>query len=332
MPSQQVPHRFARGLGAAAPVGVFVGLATLDVLHRVERVPGPNEKVTATRQDIAAGGPAANAAVVFAALGGRARLITSLGSHPIAAVIGADLAAEGVDVQDVTPELPAAPAVSAVCITGGTGERSVVSIDGAGRTVPEPATLAALMDGAEVVLIDGHHPVLALAAARLARRQGTTVVVDAGRWKPVMADLLPLADDVICSADFRWPGTDTTDDSAAAVVHLAVPTPPAPTAPPAAPAAPPSRLVAVTAGARPITWWHAGRTGSVQVPAVTAVDTLGAGDALHGAYALLRTDTSRSIPDRLTGAARVAALRCSIIGPRMWLRGIGTLHLGVDDG
>ena len=64
---------------------MFVGLTTLDVLHRVERSPGPNEKVTALRQDVAAGGPAANAAVVFAAMGGTARLITSMGSDPLAA-------------------------------------------------------------------------------------------------------------------------------------------------------------------------------------------------------------------------------------------------------
>ena len=55
-----------------APVGVFVGLATLDVIHRIAKAPAVNQKVTSTAQFVAAGGPAANAAVTFAALGGDA--------------------------------------------------------------------------------------------------------------------------------------------------------------------------------------------------------------------------------------------------------------------
>ena len=45
-----------------APVGVFVGLATLDVIHRVAKAPAVNEKITSAAQFVAAGGPAANAA------------------------------------------------------------------------------------------------------------------------------------------------------------------------------------------------------------------------------------------------------------------------------
>src|SRR5690625_5828251 len=69
------------------PRGVFAGLATLDVIHRVDASPGPDEKVTALSQFVAAGGPAANAAVTFAALGGHAVLLTALGRSPIARTI-----------------------------------------------------------------------------------------------------------------------------------------------------------------------------------------------------------------------------------------------------
>ena len=75
-----------------APVGVFVGLATLDVIHRISGPPDVNEKVTATEQFVAAGGPAANAAVTFAALGGDAILVTALGDGPVADLIRSDLA------------------------------------------------------------------------------------------------------------------------------------------------------------------------------------------------------------------------------------------------
>jgi len=91
------------------PLGVFVGLATLDIVHRVGRRPEVNEKVTALRQDVAAGGPAAGAAVVFAALGGRARLVTALGTDPIARMIRAELTSRGVEVVDVTPDAATRP-------------------------------------------------------------------------------------------------------------------------------------------------------------------------------------------------------------------------------
>ncbi|MDT5198079.1 MAG: hypothetical protein QOH20_4833 [Mycobacterium sp.] len=65
-----------------APVGVFVGLATLDVIHRIAKAPDANQKITSTAQFVAAGGPAANAAVTFAGLGGAAILVTALDDDP----------------------------------------------------------------------------------------------------------------------------------------------------------------------------------------------------------------------------------------------------------
>jgi len=42
---------------------LFVGLSTLDIIQRVDELPGPNAKATALRQDVAGGGPALDAAV-----------------------------------------------------------------------------------------------------------------------------------------------------------------------------------------------------------------------------------------------------------------------------
>ena len=47
---------------------LFAGLTTLDVLHRLDHVPDPGLKVTSTDFTMAAGGPATNAAVTYAAL------------------------------------------------------------------------------------------------------------------------------------------------------------------------------------------------------------------------------------------------------------------------
>ena len=110
---------------------LFAGLTTLDVLHRLTHVPDPSLKVTSTDFTMAAGGPATNAAVTYAALCAASRvlsgpvdeagassgaplpsadaptLLTALGEGPVSAFLAADLAATGVHVVDAT-----APAAS----------------------------------------------------------------------------------------------------------------------------------------------------------------------------------------------------------------------------
>ncbi|PPF90013.1 kinase [Subtercola sp. Z020] len=285
------------------PHGVFVGLATLDVVHRVAANPGSNQKITATSQSVAAGGPAANAAVTFAGLGGRATLVTALGDDPVADLIRTDLATYRVQVVDIDPHRRTPAPVSAVAVTESTGDRTVVSIDAVGDEVapPSPAALAEVLQGADVVLIDGHHPRLAVASAEAAQAAGIPVVVDAGRWKPVMADLIPFTSAMICSNDFRTPSAGDSDATAAALVDAGVET------------------VATTHGDGDVLWWTGGELGAVPVPRIRAVDTLGAGDVFHGAYAYFQCDPASSLATRLGEAARIAALRCSIAGPRAWL-------------
>jgi sugar/nucleoside kinase (ribokinase family) len=284
-----------------APVGVFVGLATLDVIHRIAKPPAVNQKITSTAQFVAAGGPAANAAVTFAALGGDATLVTALGDDPVADLIRADLAEYGVGVVDAASGTTRAVAVSAVSVVESTGDRSVVSLDAVNSDASPPGDLDDLVAGADVVLVDGHHPLIAHAAARLAAAREATLVVDAGRWKPVMSDVLPYATDMVCSNDFRVPGADDAKSTAAALVRSGV------------------RTVVTTHGGDPVDWWSGGSSGSVPVEPVVVVDTLGAGDAFHGAYSYFSTQIGSGVAERVDRSARVASLRCSVVGPRAWL-------------
>jgi sugar/nucleoside kinase (ribokinase family) len=281
--------------------GLFAGLATLDLVHTLERPLGPDEKTVAQRQDTAAGGPAANAAVTFAALGGDAVLVTALGAHPLARFAVAELASQAVRVVDATPDATDPPAVSAVRVVAGTGERSVSSVNAAFLEAIPPAEITELVAAADVVLVDGHHPQLALAAARAARAADVPVLLDAGSWKPVLAELLPLVAAAICSAEFAAVST------AEAVRALGVP------------------WVAVTHGAEPIEWSTGDSSGVIAVPQVPARDTLGAGDAFHGAAAFALTEKG-SWPDCLRFAAEVAAVRVQYPGPRSWLAHLSTLR------
>ena len=64
---------------------LFAGLTTLDVLHRLDHVPDPLLKVTSTDFTMAAGGPATNAAVTYAALCEASRVLNGSGDEAGAA-------------------------------------------------------------------------------------------------------------------------------------------------------------------------------------------------------------------------------------------------------
>ncbi|HET9519286.1 MAG TPA: PfkB family carbohydrate kinase, partial [Actinoplanes sp.] len=185
---------------------VCVGLATVDLVHRVNRIPGVDEKIQADAADIATGGPAANAAVTAAALGASATLVSAVGAHPLGGLIRDDLRRYGVRLLDAAPGETRPPPVSAVAVLAGSGQRSIVSHNAASADVAVPAGMDQVVADADVVLVDGHHPALAEAAVHAARRARRLVLVDAGSWRPVLAQVLPAADVVACSATFRVPG------------------------------------------------------------------------------------------------------------------------------
>ncbi|HEV7827339.1 MAG TPA: PfkB family carbohydrate kinase [Pseudonocardiaceae bacterium] len=283
-----------------SPRGLFVGLTTLDLVHRVAQRPGVNEKIIAERSDVAVGGPAAVAAVTFSALGGRSVLLSALGPGPLGGLAGKELDHAGVCAVDAWAG-GADLSISAVTVLNDTGDRSVVSRNAEDLIVTVPACLPALARDADVVLIDGHHPDLAVAAARIALAAEIPVVLDCGSAKPVYAELVPLADAVVCSTGFVAGGPDRFDEVSEAMVAEG------------------ARLVAMTAGAAAVRWRTREATGTIEIPRVTVRDTLGAGDVLHGAVAFARASGAADPERMLRMGVAVASLRVQHVGPRAWL-------------
>ena len=321
------------GAGAdARPIGLFIGLAVLDVIQLVDAPPGPDEKIVALDQAVAAGGPAANAAVAFAALGGRALLAAPVGAGPLAELIRADLTACGVELIDCAAAptargaAAAGPSVSSCTISAATGERSVVSTNARAR--PDPAPLSALSDAVaagapapDVVLIDGHNPPLARAGLDLAERVGALRLMDAGSWKDDAADLPGRCDVVAPSARFHPPGpAGALREPADVAAWLR---------------GRGAGAVVLTRGSAPVLWWCGERSGSAAPPAVGAVDTLGAGDVFHGALALACALPGRrsggggeariaptALADAVASACAVAAASTEHFGTRAWIAAV----------
>jgi len=246
-----------------------VGHAVQDFVFTVPSLPDRGEKYRATSFTSVGGGPAATAAVAIARLGGHAVLAARLGADAAADVIAAELGGYGVDCRHLRRFDGCASSVSAV-ILDARGERMVVNNLDPGiptdpRWLPSPAAV-----GARAVLVDTRWPEGALAALQAARAAGLPAVLDADRPIPPDGALLRAATHVAFSADALADFTGIADPAGAlAAVSRSLP-----------------GWCCVTAGAAGVHVMAQGQARHFAAFEVPVVDTLGAGDVWHGAFAL----------------------------------------------
>ena len=276
---------------------VFAGLLTLDVAQRAESLPDLGGKGTADAAYMDVGGPAANAAVTAALLGASARLHTVVGHGRPADFIRDALDNYGVAVSDHAPD--AAVPLASVWVLAGTGERTILATNNTHLTIDPEGPL--LPQDTAAVLLDGHYPDIARAAAAEAASAGIPVVLDCGRWRPIFSELLPLATDVIMCESFRPPGRVAATGEE--LLHDAA-------------AEWPAEVWAMSRGAQDLLVLHDGTRYSVPVPQVDVVDTTGAGDVLHGAYLYFRYVAHLDPLDALERSVEMASTSCTHLAVR----------------
>jgi sugar/nucleoside kinase (ribokinase family) len=279
---------------------LFVGLSTIDIIYRVDTFPAANTKVAAQSQSVYAGGPAANAAIACAHLGGLATLVSVVGRNALAGVIRDELTRYGVQLVDLNPDFDGVPAISPVSVDLA-GNRNVVSANAAGISAPAAKVDEELCRQARIVMVDGHHMHACQAWVAAARACGTPTVLDGGSWKTGTEELLKNIDTAICSADFMPSGCNAAGDVFRFLTEAGV------------------TNIAITNGAEPIQVLAGECATTVPVPPVEAVDTSGAGDILHGAYCFFAAQ-GLSFEDALTKAAKIASESCRYPGTREWTR------------
>jgi sugar/nucleoside kinase (ribokinase family) len=287
--------------------GIFVGLSTIDVVYGVDKFPAPNTKVAARSQEVFVGGPATNAAVTFAQLGGEAALVTAVGRSTLAVVVCEELKQRNIQLVDLNAEFEGEPAVSSVTVDR-QGNRNVVSANAIRVTVPPAKVDTTLCDGARVVMVDGHFMDACQVWAGAAKARSKPVVLDGGSWKDGTEELLKSVHTAICSADFLPPGCASRD----AVIEFLK-----------------SRGVAniaITDGAKAIHFISGQSSGTIGVPKVEVVDTMGAGDIFHGAYCFFAS-TGRGFIESLAEATKVASESCQYAGTREWMKHVPAENL-----
>lgn len=280
------------------PTVLCVGHAVQDFVFTVAELPQHARKYRATSFESVGGGPAATAAVAIALLGGRVMLAARVGEDAAADLIVAELQSYDVDCTLVRRCAGCASSVSAV-IVDANGERMIVNhLDAA---LPEdPDWLPApWVTGADVVLADTRWPEGALAALFEARAAGLPGVLDADRPIPADGALLRAASHVAFSADALADFSGIAEP-ARALVEVGRDLP---------------GWCAVTAGAEGVYALQGGELRRFPAFVVPVVDTLGAGDVWHGAFALALAE-GRDEAAAVQFASAAAALKVQRSGGR----------------
>jgi sulfofructose kinase len=288
---------------SAAPVVACAGIATLDHIFRMDSLPTDDGKYSASGYLAVGGGVAANAAVTVARLGGAASFVGCVGDDTGGDRVLAEFAALDVGT-DAVQRVANRPTPTSVALVDRDGRRVLVNHvapDFFDRANPAHARVA---DGAAAVLVDCRWPAGALRVVEAARRLGIPAVVDVDR--PIDPDPGTDTDAILTTATHlvfshaALLGTTGEADGPAAL---------------AAAARRSSAWIAVTDGERGVSWLEGHEVRHLPAFAVRAVDTLGAGDVFHGAFALALAE-GRTERDAVRFAAAAAAVKCTLAGGR----------------
>src|SRR5947209_17764566 len=106
---------------------LFVGRATLDVIYSLHQFPTQDTKVFARAVQVAPGGPATNAAITHALLGGRAVLMAPLGGGPWAMPVREELTRLGIELIDLAAGTSYETPMTTVLLNEADATRTIVN-------------------------------------------------------------------------------------------------------------------------------------------------------------------------------------------------------------
>ncbi len=283
-----------------APRILCAGIIVLDEVFRVDEFPQPDGKVQAKGFFVVNGGCAANAALAIARLGGRAALAGPMGG-PAGEDDNGDrvlkaLAREQVDCGFCQRVGGLSTALSAIFMNA-RGDRTIVTYRDERIAATAPTDPHVIVATADAVLADNRYPDFVRPICAAARARGLPVVLDGDR--PTVEDdpLFRAATHVIFSSECLRATTGLAD-LGAGLQRIARNT---------------DAFLAVSNGPDDIIYRDSGALHRLPVFKIAPLDTLGAGDALHGGFALALAEGQSEVDAMRFGAA-VAGIKCTRLG------------------
>ena len=285
-------------MGQADYIGV--GFVSNDHLAILPFIP-MDAKVRMLEHRVLGGGPAANSTAGAAALGMSAAFVGTVGDDADGRTILDTFARQNVDTSMVKVRKGATSAIAYLWIEEKTGNRSCAWTREGLAELEADEIDAGRIRAAKILHIDGHNPKAAIAAARVAREAGVTVMYDAGTIRDGMDELLPLSDLLICSEEFILKLTGLAD-AEAAVRQVWMKYRP--------------KVCGATMGVKGSMCFDGANL--VKCPAFKVdkvVDTTGCGDLFHAGFAVRWLETHDLLECQRFGAA-VSAIKCRGLGGR----------------
>jgi sugar/nucleoside kinase (ribokinase family) len=275
-----------------------IGMPVRDLTFNVQSVPERGQKFHADRFVQICGGNALNAAIGISRLGGKASLTGPMGDagESSGRYIFEDLAKEGIDSSHLVHMPGLVTPISGIMIDP-SGERTIVTFRDPELWKVRLPEADLLLRNCDSILIESRCS-FANGLCNEARSRGIPVVVDVDSTMSQQDGLLTAASHLIFSAE-ALQSTAGISDNLKALKKVATLT---------------SSFLGVTRGPKG-TLWLDERGEPQETPAfpVHTVDTLGAGDIFHGAFAL-EFAGGANIRHALRFASAAAALKCTRFG------------------
>ena len=273
-----------------------VGHASYDLVFSVGHHPSEDEKISAEGFIACGGGPAANAAVTIAKLGFKAAFAGYVGQDIYGEKHLQELNESGVQTDLIIRSTSPTP-LSTVLVKPD-GKRALINYKGETKPLPS-GTIDFSSVKPKVVLFDGHEPHLSKPLLERAQNEGIPTVLDAGSVHEGTLALMKGVDYLVCSEKFARHFAENAETALARLADI-------------------SPTVVITLGEKGLIWRQRQECGFLPAFPVTAIDTTGAGDAFHGAFAAavsLRTNWH----DVLRYASVAGSLCCTKTGARAGL-------------
>lgn len=285
---------------------VSIGYCSIDYLCKVEEIP-IDHKVEACGHLTQGGGPAATAAVAAARLGMKTAFVGVAGDDDSGCMILRDFQAEKVSTEAMKIRRGCSSS-TAFCWVDAAGKRSIVWYRGNGADLAPEEVPEELIAHAKVVHLDGHQTAAAHAAGKRARKHGAIVSIDAGTLRPGVKEILPDCDIVITSEFFAKQFTGVADHEKSLMELLKIG----------------AKVTGITMGSQGSMCYDRERGKILHCPSfpVEVVDTTGAGDVFHAAFAV-KYASCGDLLECMRFASAVSALKCTKPGGRT---GIPTLR------
>lgn len=274
----------------------MVGLSCLDHIWQIEHFPPQQSRTQATAYRCQGGGPAATAAVTAACLGASTTLWAIHGDDANGELTRQELEAFGVNTSSIRVVKNSQTVVSSILVQAN-GERHIFPykdkslIDSADHLDLEQVTSFAC------IMTDSRHPIMNEAILKKAKQQNIPIVADFGNldnWH-----LAPYASHLIASEECASKLLGRNNPEAALELLKQAE----------------QQFVGITLGEEGFLYDYKGDLRHIPAFPVDVVDSTGAGDVFHGAFAYALTQ-NWDIHYCGLFASVTAALSCTALGGR----------------